>query len=73
MKKIGVRIETFMGAGRYQHNEYDIGINARNRDEAISNGAVDLLRKAVERVYDEMPVGSKDLTAVIQYKRLRRV
>ena len=63
MKKAEVRIETFVGAGRYQHRV----INWANGD-MISNEIVELQKKVNESIYDEMPENSRGLTSIIKYK-----
>lgn len=71
-KKYGLRIETFQVAGRYQHQVYDIGIGPKNTDEALSNEAVEALKKANEKVWDEMPEGATGLVAIIKYKASKK-
>ncbi len=69
MKTYGLRIDTSVGAGRYQHKVFEIGINARNRhDAALSDKAVQMLERALEQIYLEMPEGSQGLTATVKYR-----
>jgi len=67
-RTIGIRIKTFMGAGHYQHDIYDIGVNAKNRhDVALPDGVVEALKRANEAAYDAMPKGSEGLVSVLKY------
>ena len=63
MKKAGIRIDTFVGAGRFQHTVYYSG-----KLEDVSNEVVEMLKKVNERLYEEMPQGSKGLVSRIEYR-----
>ena len=50
-RKVGLRIETWMGAGRYQHQVYDIGVSPKDgRKDAVSEEVVEALKMANERL-----------------------
>jgi hypothetical protein len=64
----GLRIETFVGAGHYQHKVYDVGVSARNRQDGVSEEAVEALKKVNERLWEEMPRGSGPVVSEISYR-----
>lgn len=71
-RTVGIKIETFHSAGRYQHRVYDIGVNARNRhDVALPDGVVEALKRANELAYEAMPNGSRGLVSIVKYSRPR--
>ena len=59
----GVRVETFVGAGRYQHNVIDIA-----RGNLIPEDIVDAQKRLNELLWETMPVGSDKLVSVIRYR-----
>ncbi|VVB78497.1 Uncharacterised protein [uncultured archaeon] len=63
MKKSGITIETFVGAGHFQHQVYFSG-----KIQDVSQEVVDMLQKVNEKLYEEMPQGSKGLISRIEYK-----
>jgi len=67
-RTIGVRIETFVSGGRYQHKVTDIGVSPKRVSDALPSGVVDALKKAVEDAYEAMPNGSDRLVAQIRYR-----
>lgn len=68
LKTIGIRIETSMVAGSYQHKVYDIGVNEGNRQkDALPEAVVEALIKANEAAHSAMPEGSLGLVSIIKY------
>ncbi len=63
-RHVGVRVETWMSAGRYIHTVYNVGGQAATR---IPEEVVDRQRKLNEAMYDHMPNGSERLVSFIRY------
>lgn len=61
-KKSGIVIHTTGSGRRYQHDVRYFG-----KIEDVSQDVVDLLKKANERLYDEMPNGSEGLVSRVEY------
>ena len=57
----GLQIKTKGNAGRYVHEKKNLG------SERISDEAVEMLENAAERVYQDMPDGSKGLVTRVFY------
>ncbi len=71
--KYGIKIETFVGGGRYQHKCYEVGITAKNRrDRELSQEVVESLQKINEKVWDELPDGARGLVSIIRYNLPRK-
>jgi hypothetical protein len=66
MKEYGIKIETFQGAGRFQHKVYEIGVGP-DREGELSNKVVDALKKVNEMLWEEMPEGSTGLVSMLYY------
>jgi|WetSurMetagenome_2_1015567.scaffolds.fasta_scaffold1857070_1 hypothetical protein len=72
-RKIGAIVETFVGAGHYQHRVYNIGVDAKNlHDCQLSNEIIEMLKKVNEKVYDAMSEGSSGLVVRVEYKTPRK-
>lgn len=68
MMRVGARIETFVGAGRFQHRVYDIGVDARDRSLAVSDEAIDAQKRANELAWENLPAGSGPIVSFIGYE-----
>jgi hypothetical protein len=70
MKKIELIIKTWVGGGKFKHQVYEKGINAKNRNEfSLSSEVVEAQQKVNERVYQELPEYSKNLVvSKIEYE-----
>ena len=66
-KKIGLRVETFMAAGRWQHQVYEFGLKRGDRSEEISDDVVEAQKRTNEALYDHMPEGSGKVISRIYY------
>jgi len=66
MKKYRLVVETFQVAGRFQHKVYEQGF-AKDRSDEISNDVVDVLKKANEALWEEIPKGSGPLKTTFKY------
>lgn len=66
MPKAGIRIETFVGAGRYQHKEYLFDKHQESLN--IPEDVVEMQRKLNERLWEYMPNGSRRVVSEISYK-----
>ena len=67
--KLKILIETTRIGGRYQHTVYKKGTKrTENETREISQEIVDMLKKVNEKVYEEMPNGSKNLGSMIEYE-----
>lgn len=64
----GIRIETFVGGGHYQHKIMEYGVNAKNRNEMISQSVVDAQKRLNELAWDAMPQGSSPVVSEVKYK-----
>ena len=66
-KKYGIRIETFVGGGRYQHKVSEFGVKPDRKGE-VTNEVVEAQKKVNERLWEEMPEGATGLVAIVTYK-----
>lgn len=65
-KQYILKIETFMGGGRYQHNVFETQHDG-STEGVLSDSVVDALKKVNEVAWEEMPEGSKNLVSCIKY------
>ena len=67
MGKVLVRLETFVGAGRYQHQIFYRGYS--NKECAsIPRDLIRTMERLNEQVYDSMPEGSDRLVSEFSYR-----
>jgi hypothetical protein len=65
-KKSGIKIETFVGAGVYQHN-----IHFWGDIDAVPQEIVDMLKNVNEKLYEHMPKESDCLVSRIEYRHTK--
>lgn len=70
MKRIELIIKTWISGGRYQHEVYEKGITAKNREEfSLSSKVVEAQERINEIAYQELPEGSRNLiVSKIEYE-----
>jgi hypothetical protein len=64
----GVEVRTFVGAGRFQHQALDIGLNWPDRSGALNEEVVDQLKAINESVWEEIPEGSGLIVARVVFE-----
>ena len=64
MKKAKVEVETYRIGEEYGHNIVD----ATKYGDKISQKVIDLLKKANEQAFEEMPPGGKSLVSTLKFK-----
>jgi hypothetical protein len=67
MGKVLVRLETFVGAGRYQHQIFYRGYS-EEECASIPRDVLKTLESLNEQVYDLMPEGSDRLVSEVSYR-----
>ncbi len=68
-KDRGVEVRTFVGAGKFQHKTFDIGLNTpKSREGEISNGVVEQIKSINEQIWNEMPDGSGLIITRVLYE-----
>ncbi len=65
--KINLEIRTFKVGEKFQHKVFE-SLPQGDRELAISDEVVELYKKANERLYQEIPVGSNKLTLIVRYQ-----
>ena len=63
----GLKIKTFVGAGSYPHEIYDLGLPRADRTFAVSNELVEAQKRVNERLWEEMPNGSGEIVSTVTY------
>jgi len=66
MRKVGIKVETFVGAGRYQHEVICLGDYRRSC--RIPEEVVEMQKKLNERLWEHIPDGSDRLVSEINYR-----
>jgi len=66
MSRTGIRVETFVAAGRYQHRVTAVGNYQRSLD--IPEKVVDAQKRLNESLWEGMPEGSHNLTSEVSYR-----
>lgn len=68
-KKYAITVETFVGAGHFQHEVSEIGNNPYKPAGDVNNEIVDALKNVNESVWKKMmPEGSSGLKITVKYK-----
>ncbi len=69
MSKVGIRIETFVGGGRYQHKVVTNGDYQKSCN--IPEEIIDAQKRLNEKLWEHMPEGAHSLTSNISYRESR--
>lgn len=71
--KYALRIETTFVAGHYIHTVLESGRGVASSGQSVSDELVDLLKKANEAAWEDMPKGGRGLVGIIKFDTPKRL